>query len=66
MLEKLKNATGVIETVHGMLNETVEEAGKSEDKRDEPDELYLAFNTKDFLTRQDVLDKDFRDKDIWV
>ena len=66
MLEKLKNATGVIETVHDMLNKTVEEAGKSDDKQDEPDELYITFNTKDFLTRQDVLDKDFRDKDIWV
>ena len=66
MLEKLKDAAETVEVVHKMLNKTVEEAGKSDDKQNEPDEIFISFHTKDFLTRQNVLDKDFRDKDIWV
>ena len=66
ILEKLKNATDIIKVVHQMLNKTVEEAGKPDNKQNEPDEMYILFNTKDFLTGKDVLDKDFRDKDIWV
>ena len=66
ILEKLKNATDTIEVVHQMLNKTVEEAGKSDTDQNRPDEMYMSFNSKDFLTMKDVLDKDFRDKDIWV
>ena len=66
MFEKLKDAAGTIEVVHQMLNKTVEEAGKSDTDQNRPDEMYMSFNSKDFLTMKDVLDKDFRDKDIWV
>ena len=50
ILEKLKNATDTIKVVHQMLNKTVEEAGKPDNKQNEPDEMYILFNTKDFLT----------------
>ena len=66
MLEKLKDAAETVEAVHKMLNKTVKEAGKQDSKQNEPDEMFISFHTKDFLTKQNVLDKDFRDKDIWV